>query len=155
MTSHEFVQGRLPEAETEIAISDSYLAKQGIEQAVGQSIFLDLGQNVPSEYTICGLIRDENADNSYEAVVSQPFLESYFSGRDSPYVAMIRMTGSEDMEPAELNQYILASLESYGFDETDIMFSSSYFNTFENASQNRVTVTAIGILIIIACSVVI
>ena len=155
MTSHEFVQGRLPEAETEIAISDSYLAKQGIEQAVGQSIFLDLGQNVPSEYTICGLIRDENADNSYEAVVSQPFLESYFSGRDIPYVAMIRMTGSEDMEPAELNQYILASLESYGFDETDIMFSSSYFNTFENASQNRVTVTAIGILIIIACSVVI
>lgn len=43
MTSHEFSQGRLPEAETEIAISESYLKKQGMEPALGQSLALDFG----------------------------------------------------------------------------------------------------------------
>lgn len=46
MSSHEFIQGRLPEAETEIAIPSSYLEKKGIEAVLGQTVSLDLGRNV-------------------------------------------------------------------------------------------------------------
>ncbi len=155
MYSHELTQGRLPEKETEIAIPASYLEKQGIEPALGQSVTLELGQNVPSEYTVCGLIKDEDANNSYEVLVSQALLESYFSGRDIPYSALIRMAGSEAMGTDELKQYILDCMEPYGFDEVDIAFSSSYFNTFDNASSNTLTTVLVSILIIIACSTVI
>lgn len=155
MYSHELTEGRLPEEKTEIAIPASYLEKQGMIPTLGQSVSLALGQNVPSEYTVCGLIRDEDANNSYEVVVSQEFLEAYFSGTEIPYAALIRMTESENMGTEELKQYILACLEPYGFDETDIAFSSSYFTTFDNASSNMLTTVGIGILIIIACAVVI
>ncbi len=155
MYSHELTQGRLPEAETEIAIPASYLEKQGIEPVTGQSVTLDLGQNVPSEYTVCGLIKDEDANNSYEVLVSRAFLESWFSGRDIPYSALIRMAGGEAMGTDELKQYILACMEPYGFEEADIAFSSSYFDTFDNASSNTLTTVLVGILIVIACSTVI
>ena len=155
MSSHEFMQGRLPEAETEIAIPASYLEKKGLEPALGQTVSLDLGQNVPSAFTVCGLTRDEDANNTYEVLVSQALLESYFSGAEIPYAAMIRMNGSEDMEADELKQNILACMEKHGFGEADIRFSSSYFITYENTSANRLTMAGIGILIVIACSAVI
>lgn len=155
MSSHELTQGRLPEEETEIAIAASYLERQGMEATLGQPVFLDLGQNMPSKYTVCGLIRDEDANNSYEVLVSQAFLENYFGGREIPYAVMIRMDESKDMGMNELKQNILACLESYGFEEADIIFSSSYFTTYENKLSNTITVVGIGILIIIACSVVI
>lgn len=155
MSSHELLQGRLPEGETEIAIAASYLEKQGMEPVLGQSISLDLGRNVPSEYTVCGLIQDEDTDNTYEVLVSQKLLASYFAGTNIPYAALIRMAGSEDMDTDGLKQYIIASLEPYGFEEADIRFSSSYFTTFENASADRLTTGGIGMLIIIACYVVI
>lgn len=155
MSSHEFIQGRLPEAETEIAIPSSYLEKKGIEAVLGQTVSLDLGRNVPSAYTVCGLIRDEGADNTYEVLVSQALLKSYFFGVKIPYAVMIRMAGSEDMEADELKQDILVCMGKYGFDEADIRFSSSYFITYENVSTDRATTLGIGILIMIACSVVI
>ena len=155
MSSFELIQGRLPEAETEIAIPSSYLEKKGIEAVLGQTVSLDLGRNVPSAYTVCGLIRDEGADNTYEVLVSQALLKSYFSGVKIPYAVMIRMAGSEDMEADELKQDILVCMGKYGFDEADIRFSSSYFITYENVSTDRATTLGIGILIMIACSVVI
>ena len=45
----------------------------------------------------------------------------------------------------ELKQYILVCMEPYGFDEADIAFSSSYFNTFDNASSNTLTTVLVSI----------
>lgn len=155
MYSHELTEGELPEKETEIAISVSYLEKQGIEATLGQKFALDLGENVPSEYTVCGLTKDDDANNSYEILVSQALLESYFCDTSIPYAALIRMTGSEVMGADELKQHILTCMELYGFDDSDIAFSSSYFTTFDNTSNNMFTVMMISLLIVIACAIVI
>lgn len=155
MYSHELTAGRLPEKETEIAVSSIYLESQGTDPVPGQTIILDLGTDVPEEYTVCGLVRDEDANNAYEAFVSRPLLEDYFSGNEIPYSALIRMEGSEDMGMEELRQYILTCLEPYGFDDSDIAFSFSYFTTFDNASGNMLLTAAISVLILIACAAVI
>ena len=155
MYSNELAEGRLPEKETEIAISSSFLVKQGMEPALGQSYSLDLGDHVPAEFTVCGLIKDDNANNAYDVLVSQALLESFYTDMDIPYSVLIRMAGSEDMETAELKQYILTSMETYGYDEADIAFSSSYFTTFENASADTLTTTMLSILIVISCAMVI
>lgn len=68
---------------------------------------------------------------------------------------LIRMEGSEDMGMEELRQYILTCLEPYGFDDSDIAFSFSYFTTFDNASGNMLLTAAISVLILIACAAVI
>lgn len=155
MYSNELTDGHLPEKETEIAISFSFLEKHGIESALGQSFTLDLGEHVPSEFTVCGLIKDDDANNSYEVLVSQALLESYFSGASVPYSILIRMASSEFLGTDELKQYILICLEPYGLDEADIAFSSSYFTTFENASADMLTTTMISIVVVIACAAVI
>lgn len=155
MYSHELIAGRLPQKETEIAIASSYLEKQGIEPALGQSVSLDLGTDIPEMYTVCGLVKDEDANNAYEAFVSQAIVEEYFSGTKIPYSVLIRMAGSENMGMEELEQYILGALEPYGYNDSDIAFSSSYFTTFDNASSNALLTAAISALILIACAAVI
>ena len=105
MYSHELTADRLPEKETEIAVSSIYLESQGTDPVPGQTIILDLGTDVPEEYTVCGLVRDEDANNAYEAFVSRPLLEDYFSGNEIPYSALIRMEGCEDMGLEELRQH--------------------------------------------------
>ena len=155
MYSHELIAGRLPQKETEIAIASSYLEKQGIEPALGQSVSLDLGTDIPEMYTVCGLVKDEDANNAYEAFVSQTIVEEYFSGTKIPYSVLIRMAGSENMGMEELEQYILGALEPYGYNDSDIAFSSSYFTTFDNASSNALLTVAISALILIACAAVI
>ncbi len=77
-------------------------------------------------YTVCGLVKDEDANNAYEAFVSQTIVEEYFSGTKIPYSVLIRMAGSENMGMEELEQYILGALEPYGYNDSDIAFSSSY-----------------------------
>lgn len=110
MYSNELIDGKLPKKETEIAISSSFLEKHGMEPVLGQPFSLDLGEHIPSEFTVCGLIKDDDANNSYQVLVSQTFLESYFSGTSIPYSALIRMTGSENMQTNELKQHILICL---------------------------------------------
>ena len=155
MYSNELTDGRLPEQETEIAISSSFLEKQGIEPILGQSLSLDLGEHVPSELTVCGLIKDDDTNNVYDVLVSQVLLESYFGDTSIPYSVLIRMADSENMGTDELKQYILATMETYGFDDVDIAFSSSYFTTFENTFTDTLTTTALSILVLIACAAVI
>ena len=106
-------------------------------------------------YTVCGLVKDEDANNAYEAFVSQAIVEEYFSGTKIPYSVLIRMAGSENMGMEELEQYILGALEPYGYNDSDIAFSSSYFTTFDNASSNALLTAAISALILIACAAVI
>lgn len=155
MYSIELIEGRLPEKETEIVVPASYLEKQGIKPIIGQTFLLDLGEGFPLEYTVCGLTRDDDANNSYNILISKTWLESYFSGMRIPYAALIRMTDGEAMGADELKQHILACLSPYGFDESDIAFSSSYFTTLDNTSSNTVTTAILSILIIIACAAVI
>ncbi len=56
--TNQFYRGRFQAAvsiaEPEIAIPASYLEKKGIEPVLGQTESFDLGQNVPSTFTVCG-----------------------------------------------------------------------------------------------------
>lgn len=109
MYSHELTAGRLPEKETEIAVSSIYLESQGTDPVPGQTIILDLGTDVPEEYTVCGLVRDEDANNAYEAFVSRPLLEDYFSGNE---ILCVRKAGSCHFFPSLWASSAGASLDT-------------------------------------------
>lgn len=153
--SIQLTNGHLPEKENEIAVPFSYLEKLGMEPAANQTLRLELGGHVSKEYTICGLTKDDDANNIYEILVSEPFLNTYYTGTEIPYQASLRMTGSEKMREEELKENIINCVTSYGFNETDIFFSSSYFSTNDSASRNTAGVLAVSVLIVIACITVI
>lgn len=157
LLSIELTDGRLPEQENEITVPASYLKKPGKATAVGQTITLNLGENVPKEYIVSGITKDtaNNAANHYEIQVSQAFLEAYYANRSIPYEAALRMTDSDSYESAELKQHIINCLEAYGIDEQNIPFSSSYFTTLDNTSRDISVVLGVSMLIAIACATVI
>lgn len=157
LLSIELADGRLPEQEHEITVPASYLRKLGMEPAVGQTIVLDLGDRVPKEYTVCGITKDTAniAANRYEVLVSQAFLEMYYTGANPLYSAELRMTDSDGFENAELKRHIINHLASYGIEESRIAFSSSYFGTLDNSSRDISVVLGVSLLIAVACATVI
>lgn len=51
----------------------------------------DFGDHVPADFTICGPIKDDDANNAYDILVSQALLESFYKDMDIPYSVLIRM----------------------------------------------------------------
>lgn len=157
LLSIELTDGRLPEQGDEITAQASYLKKIGMEPVVGQTVHLDLGECYPKEYTVCGITKDtaNSAANSYEVLVSRAFLETYYTGANSPYTAELRMTDSAGFENEELKQHIIKHLTAYGIEENSIAFSSSYFSTLDNTSRDISVVLGVSLLITVACATVI
>lgn len=153
--SIELLKGHLPEKENELTVPASYLDKKGLEPKLGQVIPLVLGDHVPKDYTVCGITKDEDKNDVYELLVSQSFLDAYFSGKDIIYNTDIRMAESDSYEPEALKQHIKDSLMKYVSKEEDIILSSSYFNTVDNSSRDTGAMLAVALLIIIACATVI
>lgn len=155
LLSIELQKGHLPEKENELAVPSSYLEKKGLEPKVGQTISLDLGTRVPTDYTVCGITTDEDENDVYELLVSRSFLDAYFSEKDVIYTTDIRMAGSDSYEHEELKQHIKDSLMKYVPRENAIIFSSSYFHPVDNSSRDTAVMLAVALLIVIACATVI
>lgn len=153
--SIELLKGRLPEKENELAVPSSYLEKKGLEPKIGQTISLDLGTHVPTDYTVCGITRDEDENEVYELLVSQSFLDAYFSEKNIIYTTDIRMAGSDSYEREELKQHIKDSLMKYVPRENAIIFSSAYFHSVDNSSRDTGVMLIVALLIVIACATVI
>lgn len=57
--------GRLPSKVNEVAVPASYLEKLNIKPEIGKKISIDMGDKVPTEYTVCGLTKDDDNNNTY------------------------------------------------------------------------------------------
>ncbi|PXV93360.1 ABC-type lipoprotein release transport system permease subunit [Lachnotalea glycerini] len=146
--------GRLPEKENEVAVSAAYLEHIGAVVEVGQKISLPLEDGKEKTYTICGVINDDSSLRMYEILVSEMYLNSYYL-EQIPYTAVIRIASSEHFKLAEVKEIIYSCLLEYGILEKDIAFSSSYFNSIDNSSQDMAVTMSVGLLIVLACGLVI
>ena len=157
LASIELADGRWPEQINEITAPASYLKKLGKESVIGETITLDLGERVPKEYIVCGITKDAatNSGNNFEVLVSQAFLDAYYAGVKPYYSADLRMANSDEFENAELKQYMIEHFAAYGIEESNIAFSSSYFGTLDNTSQDISVVLGVSLLIVVACATVI
>lgn len=127
------LKGRLPETEDEIAISSSYLKHLGLEASIGQKITLPL-KDEEAQYSVCGIINDDDGRRYCQVLVSDAFLQSYYMGT-IPYEVILRIAGSEHFKPEEVKEIVRSCLGAYGIEEIRIAFSSSYFNSIDNSSR--------------------
>lgn len=83
------IQGQLPKKENEILISRTYLEKIGINPEIGRQVKLSLDETTEKNFTITGIIDDKENRNAYEVIVSESYLQTYYTST-IPYKVLVR-----------------------------------------------------------------
>lgn len=113
------IEGRLPENNNEILVSDHIRSNGGVEYSIGDELFLELGDRVLDDGTIVtnqnAYIVGENEEiieyievkdsGTYKVVGISKRLSHEFEGYNEPGYSLITIMDKEDMEGGKFNAY--------------------------------------------------
>lgn len=69
--------GKMPEAENEIIVEQSYLEHLGLPVQLDQTVTLDMPFGENQTYHVCGIIQSSNASRIYQVIVSNGLYSRY------------------------------------------------------------------------------
>ena len=120
-------EGRMPEAENEIVLSDIVLNALGVPQSLGEKLTLSMnikGETKAFDFVLCGFYRGDSLAMAQSALVSRTFQEKYAptkmtpdqeTGNDYEGTLSIDFNFSNSFNIQKKMQDLI---ERYGFDET-------------------------------------
>lgn len=148
------IDGRLPETEAEIMVELPFLQYLNLPAVTGQSVQLDMGDGRKQDYTVTGILLSENTSRSFTIFTSK----AYAVKRASPVPTFdfrFRIAGSNEENMDALKGQIKEFLLKQGVPEDKIFYSSNYFDMVGFQSSDNTMLYLVGLLLVIACSVVI
>ena len=146
--------GKMPEAENEIIVEQSYLEHLGLPVQLDQTVTLDMPFGENQTYHVCGIVQSSNASRIYQVIVSDDLYSRY--GKANCYDLLVRLKNTENMDSETLKLLINEIAEQSGVPEQYVMYSSTYFGLAEEKStQELLVIIGASSLIVLACSLVI
>ena len=151
LAKYPALNGRLPETETEVAVTQAFLDRKGISCGIGDTIQLSLTGSEQS-YTVCGILPVANSD--YAIYVTPAFVKE---NAESPlYIAYIHARGTDALSEEGLKNYIRKLAGEWGIELRDVGFSSYYFSLIRQRSFEYMTIiTFVTLIVTLACALVI
>ncbi len=151
LAKYPAIEGRLPETENEVAVTQAFLDRKGLSSRIGDTIRLGLTGDEQS-YTVCGIL--PVTESNYAIYVTPSFVKN---NAESPmYSAYIHAKGTDALSEEGLKKYIRGLAGEWGIELRDVDFSSYYFSLIRQRSFEYVTVITFVILIVaLACALVI
>ena len=146
--------GKMPEAENEIIVEQSYLEHLGLPVQLDQTVTLDMPFGKNQTYHVCGIIQSSNASRIYQVIVSDGLYSRY--EKANCYDLLVRVKNTENMDSETLKLLINEIAEQSGVPEQYVMYSSTYFGLAEEKSTlELLVIIGASSLIVLACSLVI
>lgn len=148
------IDGHLPIKETEIMVEKPFLLYLNLPEKTGQTITMDLGDGEKRDYTVTGILQTDNSSRSFTVFVSRAYIAAHSSGIPTFDFRFRFANGNEkDMDAlkAQIKEYLLKQ----GVPENKIYYSSNYFDMVGFQSSDNTMLYLVGLLLVIACSVVI
>lgn len=137
MYNFELAEGRLPEAENEIVVSERILAELSQSGRIGDTITvpyqvfrnggLDLIQE--KDFVICGFIADTESSiqqKRYDAFISKAFLESEIPPEQVSYLFLFRVNAEETATTDKLEAMIERLAKQFGIPERYVRINEDY-----------------------------
>lgn len=151
LAKYPALNGRLPETETEVAVTQAFLDRKGVSCGIGDTIQLGLTGDEQS-YTVCGILPVTNSN--YAIYVTPNFIRK---NTESPmYIAYIHAKGTDTLSEESLKNYIHNLAEEWGIELRDVEFSGYYFSLIRRRSFEYMTsITFVALIVTLACALVI
>ena len=151
LAKYPAIDGRLPETENEVAVTQAFLDRKGLSSGIGDTIRLSLTGDEQS-YTVCGIL--PVTKSNYAIYVTPSFVKN--NAERPMYSAYIHAKGTDDLSEEGLKQYIRGLAGEWGIELKDVDFSSFYFSLIRQRSFEYMTIITFVILIVaLACALVI
>ena len=151
LAKYPALNGRLPETENEVAITQALLDREGLTVQVGDTIPLTL-TGARQRYTVCGILPVSDPNDS---IFVTPALIK--ENTESPlYSAYINVRGTDGLPEESIKACIQDLAGGWGIETKDVDFSGYYFSLIRQRSLEYMTAVLFVILIVIlACALVI
>ena len=113
--------GKMPEAENEIIVEQSYLEHLGLPVQLDQTVTLDMPFGKNQTYHVCGIIQSSNASRIYQVIVSDGLYSRY--EKANCYDLLVRVKNTENMDSETLKLLINEIAEQSGVPEATIIIT--------------------------------
>ncbi len=143
LAKYPAMNGRLPESENEVAVTQAFLDRKGLSVGIGDIIQLGMTGN-KQDYIICGVL--PNTDSNYTIYVTPSFVKKY--AEQPLYIAYISAKGTDGLPEDSIKQYLNNITKEWEVESRDIDFSSYYFSLIRQRSSQYLMVIIFVILIV-------
>lgn len=151
LAKYPAMDGRLPETENEVAVTQAFLDRKGLSSGIGDTIRLSLTGDEQS-YTVCGIL--PVTESNYAIYVTPSFVKNNAEG--PMYSAYIHAKGTDALSEEGLKKYIRGLAGEWGIELRDVDFSSYYFSLIRQRSfEYMIIITFIILIVALACALVI
>lgn len=147
--------GRLPEEMDEIAAQSALLQRMGVTPELGARVTLSFADGNTETFTVSGLIQGGEEAKQFSVFFSREYAESGSQLKDAPYEVYTKFYAATQMDAATCKEMIYQVGSDAGVERKYIQPTKAFLDTLSPDSGMVVTVVLVGVVILLACVLVI
>ena len=151
----ELESGALPERENEIAVQGAMLEKMGVAPAAGSEVTLDFYDGNTETFTVTGILKGGETAKQFAVFFSKSYADNGSQLKDSTYEVYAKLYGAETMHPEDCREAMYLIGSDAGIERKNVNPSKAFIDSLSVDTQDILTYGMIGIVILLACILVI
>ena len=151
----ELESGTLPEKENEIAVQGAMLEKMGVAQSAGSEVTLNFYDGNTETFTVTGILKGGETAKQFAVFFSKDYADNGSQLKDSPYEVYAKLYGATTMHPEDCKEAMYLIGSDAGIERKYVSPSKAFLDSLSVDTQDVLTYGLIGIVILLACILVI
>lgn len=151
----ELESGTLPEKENEIAVQGAILEKMGVAPSAGSEVTLNFYDGNTETFTVTGILKGGETAKQFAVFFSKDYAERGSQLKDSPYEVYAKLYGATTMHPEDCKEAMYLIGSDAGIERKYVSPSKAFLDSLSVDTQDVLTYGLIGIVILLACILVI
>jgi len=151
----ELESGTLPEKENEIAVQGAMLEKMGVAPSAGSEVTLNFYDGNTETFTVTGILKGGETAKQFAAFFSKDYADNGSQLKDSPYEVYAKLYGATTMHPEDCKEAMYLIGSDAGIERKYVSPSKAFLDSLSVDTQDVLTYGLIGIVILLACILVI
>lgn len=147
--------GRLPEQINEVAVAEGMIKKLNINTVVGSEFDMTFYDGTTEHLIISGILKSSDNTKQYAVFFSHEYAENGSQLKNSPYELYAKFYGAEQMNKNNCKEMIYNVGEKAGIEHKYINPTKAFLDMLTPDSQMIISVIIVGIVILLACILVI
>lgn len=151
----ELESGNLPEKENEIAVQGSMLEKMGVAPSVGSEVTLNFYDGNTETFTVTGILKGGETAKQFAVFFSKDYADNGSQLKESSYEVYAKLYGATTMHPEDCKEAMYLIGSDAGIERKYVSPSKAFLDSLSVDTQDVLTYGLIGIVILLACILVI
>lgn len=151
----ELESGTLPEKENEIAVQGAMLEKMGVAPGAGSEVTLNFYDGSTETFTVTGILKGGETAKQFAVFFSKDYADNGSQLKDSPYEVYAKLYGATTMHPEDCKEAMYLIGSDAGIEGKYVSPSKAFLDSLSVDTQDVLTYGLIGIVILLACILVI